>query len=134
MKASRTRLATIIADRTLQDGVVSPEYVRELAAYLLAEQRSDEVDSLLRDVQLAWAQAGYVEVLAYTAHALSDAVKADITAEVQKHVAPAARVVITEVLDARVVGGVRLAFAGQQLDMSVQAKLHKLKQLTVGKG
>lgn len=134
MKASRTRLATTIADRTLQDGAISPEYARELAAYLLAERRSGELDSLLRDVQLAWAQAGYVEVLAYTAHPLTDVVKTEIAQEVQKHVAADARVVVTEVHDAHVVGGVRLAFAGQQLDMSVQAKLHKLKQLTVSKG
>lgn len=128
MKVQRTRIAATIADATLKDGVTK-EYARELAAYLLAERRVGELDSLLRDVQAAWADKGYVEVLARSAHALTAEVKAAIKSRVQALYPAAKTVVVTEVIDPSVVGGVRLDLANQQLDLSVEAKLNKFKQL-----
>jgi len=128
MKQPRTKIARVIADKTLQDGS-SKKLSREVAAYLLSEGRVNELDSVLRDVQADWAAAGYVEVLAASAHELTAAVKADITRQV-KHLHPEAKqVIVTEVRDPAVIGGVKLNFANQQLDLSVQAKLNKFKQL-----
>ena len=148
MKAPRRRIAATIADDTLKNGA-SKDYARELAAYLLAERRVGELDSLLRDVQAAWADKGYVEVLARSAHPLTAEVKTDITervralypqaekivvteiaAQVQSLYPDATKVVVTEVADASVVGGVQISLANQQLDLSVEAKLNKFKQLT----
>ena len=75
MKQSRTQLASTIADRTLSKGA-SKHYVQEVAAYLLAEGRTGELDSLLRDIQEDWAQAGYVEVIARSAHPLNTTIEA----------------------------------------------------------
>ena len=76
MKAPRTRIASTIADRTLNSGQSGQEsaaksVAKEVAAYLLAENRVGELDSILRDVQADWAEAGYVEVLASSAFPLS---------------------------------------------------------------
>jgi F0F1-type ATP synthase delta subunit len=81
-------------------------------------------------VQSLWAEQGYVEVLARTAHALSDAEKAEIKEQVGALYPAAKQVVVTEVSDPEVIGGVRLSLANQQLDLSVEAKLNKFKQLT----
>lgn len=134
MKTPRTRIASVIADQTLSQGITK-QLSSEVAAYLLAERRASELDSILRDVQADWADAGYVEVIATSAHALSEAVKADITEQVAARVCPDAKqIIITEVHDPAAIGGVRLTLANQQLDLSVQAKLNKFKQLTaVGK-
>ncbi len=132
MKTSRTRLAGSIADRTLAKGT-SKSLSREVAAYLLAEGRVGELDSILRDVQANWASKGYVEVLARTAYPLSDVVKAEITQQVQSLYPAAKQIVVTEVHDAAVIGSVRLNLANQQLDLSVESKLNKFKQLTTGK-
>jgi F-type H+-transporting ATPase subunit delta len=129
MKTSRSKIASTIADTTLKNGS-SKEYAKEIAAYLLSEGRVGEVDSLLRDVQSLWAEQGYVEVLARTAHALSDAEKAEIKEQVGALYPAAKQVVVTEVSDPEVIGGVRLSLANQQLDLSVEAKLNKFKQLT----
>jgi F0F1-type ATP synthase delta subunit len=129
MKAPRRRIAATIADDTLKNGV-SKDYARELAAYLLAERRVGELDSLLRDVQAAWADKGYVEVLARSAHPLTAEVTADITERIRTLYPQAEKIVVTEVADPSVVGGVRIDLANQQLDLTVQAKLHKFKQLT----
>jgi len=129
MKARRTRIAQVIADKTLKQGG-SKRFSQEIAAYLLAERRTGQLDSILRDVQGDWAAAGRVEVIASSAHPLSPAVRADITKQIKRLYPKAQKIIVTEVLDPEVVGGVRLNLADQQLDLSVQAKLNKFKQLT----
>jgi F0F1-type ATP synthase delta subunit len=129
MKASRSKIASTIAEKTLKDGF-SPEYAKEIAAYLLSEGRVGEVDSLLRDIQEKWAAAGHVEVLARTAHSLTPEETEEIRRQIGVLYPAAKRIVVTEVHDPSVVGGVRLSLANQQLDLSVEAKLNKFKQLT----
>jgi F0F1-type ATP synthase delta subunit len=129
MKIPRVRVASTIADRTLAEGL-SPAYAREIAAYLLSEDRIGELDSLLRDVQADWARKGYVEVLARSAHPLADSVKRDIVARIKPLYPDSATVTVTEVVDRDVIGGVQLQLADRQLDLSVEAKLNTFKQLT----
>jgi len=128
MKAPRTRIARVVADQTLSGGV-SRRLSAEVAAYLLSERRTSELDSVLRDVQADWAEAGYVEVMASSAHPLTAAVKADITKQAKRLYPAAKQIIITEVHDPAVIGGVRLDMAGRQLDLSVRNKLNRFKQL-----
>jgi len=133
MKQSRTKLAQTIAGQTLKKGA-SRRFSQEVAAYLLAEGRVSELDSLLRDIQADWATAGHVEVLAASAHPLSAGVKAEIKKQVKRLYPAAKQIIITEQHDPEVIGGVRLNLPNQQLDLSIEAKLNKFKQLTaVGK-
>jgi F0F1-type ATP synthase delta subunit len=129
VKTSRTRIAHIVADRALSGGS-KKRLSQEVAAYLLSERRVGDLDSLLRDVQADWAEAGFVEVLAASAHPLSAAVKVDIEKRIKPLYPNAKRVIVTEVHDPAVIGGVRLSLANQQLDLSIEAKLNKFKQLT----
>jgi len=130
MKTPRTRIAQTIADKTLA-GSDSRKLGQEIAAYLLSERRTNELNSLLRDVQADWAEAGYVEVLAGSAHELTAANKAEIRRQVERLYPDAKQIIITHVHDPEVIGGVRLSLANQQLDLSVEAKLNKFKQLTI---
>ncbi len=129
MKARRTRIARVVADRTLQSGM-SKRLSREVAAYLLNEGRTAELDSIVRDVQADWAEAGIVEVIASSAHKISAGVKADIRRQIKALYPSAKQIIVTEAHDPDVIGGVRLNMAGRQLDMSVEGKLNKFKQLT----
>lgn len=128
MKTPRTRIAKTIADKALTGN--PKKLSKEVAAYLLSERRANELDSLLRDVQADWAEAGYVEVIASSAHPLSTSVKSDIAKRVQKLYPKAKKIIVTEEHDAEIIGGVKLTLANQQLDLSVEAKLNKFKQLT----
>jgi F0F1-type ATP synthase delta subunit len=133
MKVSRTRLAKLVADTTLQKGA-SKGFDREVAAYLLSEGRVNELDSLLRDVQADWAAAGHVEVVARSAYPLTAAVQSDIKRRVKQAYPQAKNIVINEVIDPEIVGGVRLNLPNQQLDLSIRSKLNTFKQLvTSGK-
>ncbi|HSX07087.1 MAG TPA: F0F1 ATP synthase subunit delta [Candidatus Saccharimonadia bacterium] len=105
------------------------EYIRSVASYLLETRRTGELDSILRDISTDWARVGYVEVLARSVHSLDDAARQDIIAQVKPLYPDAEQVVVTEIVDPTVVGGVRLSVADKQLDLSVEAKLNKFKQL-----
>ncbi len=129
MKQSRTKLAQTIADKTLKSGS-SRRLSREVAAYMLSEGQIGELESLLRDVQADWATAGHVEVVATSAHPLTAAIRSDITKQVKRLYPNAKQVIVTEVNDPSVVGGVRLSLPHRQLDLSVEAKLNRFKQLT----
>lgn len=132
MKTPRTRIADTIAKQTLKAGE-SKAYAKEIAAYLIAEGRTGELDSLLRDVQAEWAEQGHVEVLARTAHSLTAEAKSQITAKAKALYPGAKSVIVTEIADPSVLGGLQLTVANQQLDDSVEAKLNKFKQLTGAK-
>jgi F0F1-type ATP synthase delta subunit len=128
MRAPRKQLASVIAAKTL-DGSFGSADVTSLAAYLLDEGRTGELSSLLRDVQKDWADRGIVEVVAYSAHELSAAVKTDLEAEVRKIFPHAARIIVTSKLDPSLIGGVRLEFTDHRLDLSTRGKLQKFKAL-----
>ncbi|HUD06732.1 MAG TPA: F0F1 ATP synthase subunit delta [Candidatus Saccharimonadales bacterium] len=130
MKTPRTQIAQIVADDAMA-GVSTKRLSREVAAYLLSEGRISELASLLRDVQADWADAGYVEVLATSAHPLSAGAVEDIKKQIKKLYPHAKRIIVGEIRDPNIIGGVRLNLANQQLDLSFEAKLNKFKQLTI---
>lgn len=132
MKVSRLRIAHLIAEDSLKKGFSKTE-ARSIAAYLMSNRRTAELDSLLRDIRDAWAQHGFIEVTAACAHKLSEKVRQDVTAEVRKLYPAAKHIVIVEKLDQSVIGGVRIEFANRQLDLSIQNELNKFKMLAVNR-
>ena len=129
MKQPRTVISRTIAARTLKQGA-SKRLSSEVAAYLLSEGRASELDSIMRDVQAERAQAGYVEVIAKSAHPLSESLKNEIARQIKKLYPDARQITVTPVLAPEIIGGVRLNLADRQLDLSIEAKLNKFKQLT----
>ncbi len=128
-KISRLKIAAVVADK-LDSELSTKQLSREIAAYLLSTRRTGELDSVIRDVMEIRSSRGVVEVTAATAHALTTAGRADIEKNIRTHFPTAKQIIISEVHDDAVVGGVRLELANQQLDLSVRAKLNRFKQLT----
>ena len=129
MKTPRLQIAAALAQRSLSVKSESA-FANEIAAYLMTERRTNDLDSLMRDVMQYRADHGIVEVSALSAHPVTTGVKADIEKQVKTLYPDAKQVLVNEVHDASVVGGVRLELANQQLDLSVRAKLNRFKQLT----
>lgn len=129
MKTPRHQVAAALGTRSL-GSVNEPKFAKEIAAFLMTEHRTDELNSLMRDVMQYRADNGIVEVTALTAHPVTAAVRSDIEKQVRALYPSAKTVIVTERHDASVVGGVRLELANQQLDLSVRAKLNRFKQLT----
>jgi F0F1-type ATP synthase delta subunit len=130
MKVPRQRIAKTFANKALSQGV-SKRLAKELAAYLLQERRIADLNSILRDVQAEWAEAGYVDVVATSAHELNDSIRSEIKAEVKQLYPQAKQIIINEIRDPEVIGGVRLNLPNRQFDLSIEAKLNKFKQLTL---
>lgn len=130
MKQPSTKIAKYLADDTLKHGS-SKELSREMAAYLLSENRLNDLDSILRDTQQYWADSGLVEVNAISAFPISPKVEKDIRTKIKKLYPNAKKIIIIHERDENVIAGVRLELANQQLDLSVETKLNKFKQLSV---
>jgi len=133
MKISRTRLAAIIAGHAGQQ-IGAERLSREIAAYLLSENRVDELDSVMRDLMQYRADHGIVEVIGVSAFPLSDQTRRDIEAVARELHPDAKQIIISEQHDETVIGSVRIEFANQQLDLSIRGKLNQFRQLTAAPG
>ncbi len=105
------------------------QYIRSVASYLLENRRTSELGSILRDISADWARIGYVEVIARSAYPLNATTKRDIIAEAKTLYPRAEKIIVTEIADPAVIGGVQISVADQRLDVSIKAKLNKFKQL-----
>lgn len=129
---TRSQIATAIAIKTLnvQD---TKQLAHAVAGYLLEENRVDEIDSIMRDV-LAYRNAhGHTEVSVVSAYPITADVRSDVLAAVKQEYPGAASYTINETIDPNVVGGLRIEFGGEELDLTVRAKLNKFKQLTAAR-
>jgi F-type H+-transporting ATPase subunit delta len=128
MKISRTRISEVLAERSLTN-ISMKDFSQEIAAYLLAERRTGELDSLLRDIMQYRADQGIVEVVAVSAHPITPAVTSEIERQIRQLYPQAKQIVVSPEHDETVIGGVRLEMANEQLDLSVRSKLNQFKQL-----
>jgi F0F1-type ATP synthase delta subunit len=128
MKVPRNELIPVLAK--LSGQLPAKKFINEAAAYLLDENRTGELDSLARDLIDYRAKNGIVEVLAVSAHQLSEPVLKDVRQKVKQIYPNARTIIIDQQIDENQIGGVRLEFPGRQLDLSLRAKVNKLKQLT----
>ena len=129
---SRLELAEIIGKQTLN--VTSVEELKAaIAGYLLEENMSDELESLMRDVQAYRAAQGFVEATIVSAHPLTDTVRGDVKDLIMQEYPAAKHVTMNETVDPRVVGGLRIELAGEELDLTVKGKLNTFKRLTAAR-
>jgi F0F1-type ATP synthase delta subunit len=126
-----SKIGRTVLTKSLAARLSEPNIAREIAAYLIAEKRTAELDSLVRDLaQYRADHDGIVEVEAVSAHPIDTAAKAQIKAKITALYPTVKQIIITERHDPAVLGGVRLELANQQLDLSARAKLNRFKQLT----
>lgn len=129
---SRTDLAEVIGERTLHLSDAN-KLKKAIAGYLLEQNRVADIDSLMRDVMKYRAQHGHVEAMVVSAFPLTPAVLASVQSEVKSQYPGAKSYVLNEKVDEDVVGGIRIEVAGEELDMTVRAKLNTLKRLTAAR-
>lgn len=128
-KVPRPQIASVLVKK-LAKSPSEKHLANEIAAYLLEENRTGELDSLLRDVINLRAENGLVEVTAVSTHELSPAATSLVELEVKRLYPAASKVIVSERIDLGQIGGVRLEFPDKQLDLSIRNKLNKFKQLT----
>ncbi|HET7673523.1 MAG TPA: F0F1 ATP synthase subunit delta [Candidatus Saccharimonadales bacterium] len=130
MKTPRHKIAEFLAERTLRQDVDTKALSQEIAAFLLETGRTGELTSLSRDIMQKRAQKGVVEVTAVSAHKLTAQLGKEIKDKIRAFYPEAKEIVINEVTEPNMIGGVRLELANQQLDLTVRSRLNRFKQLT----
>ncbi|MBI3624427.1 F0F1 ATP synthase subunit delta [Candidatus Saccharibacteria bacterium] len=129
MIASRHHLAEVIATRTLHRRSTQ-QLAQAVAAYLLAEHKTADLESLIRDIMQYRSDLGIVEAVAVSAHDLNRQVIKDIRLLLKQQYPKAQSIVIDDRQDPELVGGVRIDLANEQLDLTTRAKLNQFKRLT----
>lgn len=129
---ARSDIARVIAERTLH--VKDLELLNKtIAGFLLEQHRVEELDSIMRDVMKYRAENGYVEATVISAYPLNDEVRSEIRRLIQQEFPKATSYILNEKIDENVIGGLRIEFAGEELDLTVKAKLNTFKRLTLNR-
>lgn len=126
----RSNLAEYIVNN-LADNVSSKKLAKNVAEYLLENKKVSDLESVMRDVVNLRTTKGFVEVDAYSAYKLSDKALSEIRSIVKKHFANVKQVVVNNLIDKDLVGGVKLYIGSDRLDLSIKNKLNKFRELTV---
>ena len=120
-KLSRHDLAQYVV-RQLTSGASQQRTVLQLAAYLIENGRTNESDTIIRDISVALAEQGHVSGIITSAHELSVATKKAIELYVKEKTG-AAHSVLDAVVDESVLGGIRLELPGRELDTTIARQL-----------
>lgn len=100
----------------------------EIAAYLIENNAVGDLASLSRDIVSEMeVSKSVVELNAACAHPLSASDRAGIDKLVKQLHPDAKKIIINEKVDPGLIGGVKLDFPHASLDMTVKAKLNKLR-------
>jgi len=130
MSFDRYSLAKILAQKTLIPGVDSKKLSYQIAAYLLDNNLIDQLDSLIRDMKLIRQENGVVDVLVTSAHPVNQLLDRKIHDLIQKSYSSAREIIIENVIDSNLIGGLKIELASSALDLSLASSLNRIVSLT----
>lgn len=128
MRVSRKRIANVIAER-IKRGESLKSLSKQVASYLISVGRTNELNSIMRDVIAIRAEDGNIEAVITSAHELETKVDKEVKALVKSVKPNAKRVYLDKKLDPSLIGGFKLSVIDKSLDITARAKVNKLKQL-----
>jgi F-type H+-transporting ATPase subunit delta len=124
-RLSRRKIAEYYA-ASLIGGADAKILAMQLAGYLIDTKRTKELDDIVSDIEYYLSIHGVVSATVTSAHELSSATKSNIIAKIKDGMG-AKTVQLHEVLDKNVLGGVKLQFAGSEIDTTIARQLNMLK-------
>ncbi|UTX51062.1 F0F1 ATP synthase subunit delta [Candidatus Saccharibacteria bacterium TM7i] len=122
---SRRVIARYVATQLIA-GEKTDKLATQLAAYLLLHRRTNEMETILRDVSHHLAEAGYVEATVTVAETLGAASEAAVK-KLVKDATGAKEVSVAMNIDESVIGGVKIETPGAELDATIAHQLQALK-------
>jgi F-type H+-transporting ATPase subunit delta len=121
-RLSRRKIAVFVTNKILAGNHQAHEVMRELAAYLVTERRTRELDLIVRDIEEMLADSGVIVADVASARPLSEAMKAEVTAMLG-----ATSVQLRESVDEALLGGIRIDTPGKRFDGTIRHKLTALR-------
>ncbi len=127
-KVSRRSLARYGANQLLR-GVPARVVAKHLAAALIDSQHQKEAELLLADISYEPQSRGHLTAATVTtASQLSESLRAEIASLVKKS-SKVKQVILTEQIDKKIIGGVRIETAERTWDKTVIGQLNKLREM-----
>ena len=120
-RLSRRNIASYIAKRLI-DGGSQVATIRQLAAFLIDNRRTKEVELIIRDIEFELQNRGVILAEVTTADALSEATRKEVERLVGQHADPG-RIQLRQFIDPAVIGGVRIDIPGKRLDATIARRL-----------
>lgn len=125
IRLSRRKITSYVAEQLAADGQTK-KLINELAAFLIDNRRTKEIDLVVRDVEYELKKRGIVLARITSAHELSTATEKTLT-DLVKRSTKARSVQLTQFIDPTVLGGVKIDLPGQQLDTTIARRLTALR-------
>lgn len=125
-RLSRRSIARYAAGRVAEGDTAAA--VKHLAAYLVSERRTKELDLLVRDIEHALAERGIVIADVFSSRPLSDSVLSEIKALAGRGEKPR-EVHLRLHEDESLLGGVVVRVPGAELDGSLRGRINNVKAL-----
>jgi len=128
MKVPRAQIVNVIAERTLtlKDPV---RLAQVIAAYLLDEHRTADLEPLLRDIMQYRLDHGLLEATITSAHELTTATHTEIRKILSASHPNVKKQQLDSEINPDVIGGIRVTLPNEQLDETIRTKLDRFKQL-----
>jgi F-type H+-transporting ATPase subunit delta len=120
-RLSRRKIASYVAERLL-DGSSQTATIKQLAAYLIDNRRTKEVELIVRDIEFELQNRGVILAEVTTVSALTEATRKQIERLVGEHADPG-KIQLRQFIDPDVIGGVRIDIPGKRLDATIARRL-----------
>lgn len=129
-KVSRRVLARVTVQKLMAEPTRSSYWMRALAAYLIEHNMAHAAELVLNDIkQELFEQTGQLLVDVTSARELSEAVRSDLAKHLKEKTG-ARSVILSEEVDASLVGGLIARTPSQELDASVRTQLNQLATIS----
>ncbi len=125
VRLSRRKIASYYA-KSLIDGADAKQLAQQLAAYLIDSKRTKEQQLIISDIEYQLSIRGVVVANITSAHELDELTKAAVVKLVRQNV-DADDVQLRTDIDPSLLGGLRLEFAGSEIDTIIARRLTALK-------
>lgn len=106
-------------------GMSMPKLARAVAAYLVIERRSKDLDGLVRDMESVMVERGRVEATTRSAFPLSKKSQQAIAELLKAYYDVPVSIRLDETIDSELIGGVLVNAPNVQVDLSMK---HRLQQ------
>jgi F0F1-type ATP synthase delta subunit len=133
MRVPRRDLAHVIVEATLHEHSAT-KLAQGIAAYLLLEKRTSELEPLLRDIMQYRLEHGVIEAEVDSVRGLPERIEAELKQLLKDNYPQTKHVTINQRQDEHLVGGMVVHLPNEQLDDSVRGRLNHFKQLIAAEG
>ncbi len=130
MATNRIELAEIIAASTMKSDFKLADFSNQVAQFLLNNNLVDQLDSIIRDVSAVRFKNGILDVKLLTAFEIDSTNLSGIKNLISAYFPKVKSISIDQIIDQNLIGGIRLEFPSQLLDLSVRSKLNQLVRFT----